>query len=146
MNKYTSNQIFLLKLHREKWFVKIQLNEKIKRVKRLFFVNKIILENFLIKNFEILIMNCIYKINRYKMFPLIIVDETILNITFYVAFAFLIDKTKKILIELLINSKNYTSISIYQILTSLLLIEIWRWWLHWKKNIETSRICYVYDM
>ena len=95
LNKYTSTQALLLKLHREKWFVRVQLNEKIKRVKRLFFVNKGILRNLLIKNYEILIMNAIYKINRYKISLLVIVDETTLNIIFYVVFAFLSDETKK---------------------------------------------------
>lgn len=95
LNKYRSIQVLLLKFHREKWFVKIQLNDKIKRVKRLFFVNKIIFKNLLIKNFEVLIMNVIYKTNRYKMFLLIIVYETIFNTIFYIIFAFLIDEIEK---------------------------------------------------
>ncbi len=40
-------------------------------------------------NFEILTMNCIYKINRYNMFLMIISKQTTLHINFYVTFDFM---------------------------------------------------------
>jgi hypothetical protein len=40
-------------------------------------------------NHETLIMNCIYKINRYRMSLFVIIDQTKFNIIFYVAFAFM---------------------------------------------------------
>ncbi len=43
-------------------------------------------------NHEALIMNCIYKTNRYRMFLFVITDQTKLNIIFYVAFVFMIKK------------------------------------------------------
>ncbi len=44
------------------------------------------------RNSEILIMNCIYKINRYKMLLLIIIEIIALNIFFFVNFYFMIAK------------------------------------------------------
>ncbi len=41
------------------------------------------------RNSEILIMNCIYKINRYKMSLLIITEVTALNTSFFVEFCFM---------------------------------------------------------
>ena len=43
-----------------------------------------------------LIMNCIYKINRYDMFLLDIVDHIFINIIFYIDFAFIYAKKEKI--------------------------------------------------
>ena len=47
------------------------------------------MQKLLRENFEILIMNCIYKINKYKMLLLIIIDVTSLNIFYYVVFCFM---------------------------------------------------------
>ncbi len=45
-------------------------------------------------NSEILIMNCIYKINHYKMLLLIIIEIIVLNIFFFVEFCFIkVEKT-----------------------------------------------------
>ncbi len=45
-------------------------------------------------NSKILIMNCIYKINHYKMSLLIIIEITALNIFFFVEFCFMkVEKT-----------------------------------------------------
>ncbi len=44
------------------------------------------------RNSEILIMNCIYKINRYKMSLLIIIEIIALNIFFFVNFCFIATK------------------------------------------------------
>ncbi len=40
-------------------------------------------------NHEVLMMNCIYKTNRYRMSLFVIIDQTKLNIIFYVAFVFM---------------------------------------------------------
>jgi len=39
--------------------------------------------------YEVILMNCIYKINKYKMSLLIIIKVIALNIIFYVAFYFM---------------------------------------------------------
>ncbi len=44
------------------------------------------------RNNEIFIMNCIYKINRYKMLLLIIIKIIVLNIFFFVNFYFMTAK------------------------------------------------------
>ena len=75
-------------LNKNDWFVKFQLEFKIKRVKRLFFVHKFI-KNVLCKNFEILIIDCTYKINKYKMSIFVIMKVIVLRINFYIDFAFL---------------------------------------------------------
>lgn len=64
-------------------------NEKLKF---LFFTSKC-MQKLLHENFKILIMNCIYKINKYKMLLLIIINITSLNIFYYVIFCFMKDKS-----------------------------------------------------
>ena len=93
LNRYTSTQTLLKTLYRDRWFVKINFRRKIKKVKKLFFVKKDILE-VLYKNSEILIMNWIYKINKYKISLLTIDDVTSLNSTFLIEFAFLTKKNE----------------------------------------------------
>jgi len=46
----------------------------------------------LVNYYEIILMNCIYKTNKYKMSLLIIIKVIVLNITFYVAFYFIKDE------------------------------------------------------
>ena len=41
------------------------------------------------ENLKMLIINYIYKINKYKMFLFIIVDNTNMNIIFYIEFCFI---------------------------------------------------------
>lgn len=64
-------------------------NEKLKF---LFFTSKC-MQKLLHENFKILIMNCIYKINKYKMLLLIIINITSLNIFYYIIFCFMKDKS-----------------------------------------------------
>jgi len=80
-------------LHRDRWFVKVDLRKKTKKVKKLFFVHKSMLE-ILCKNPKVLIMNCTYKTNKYKMPLLTICEVTALGTTFIVGFAF-IEKENK---------------------------------------------------
>jgi len=42
--------------------------------------------------YKIILINCIYKINRYKISLLIIIKVIALNITFYVVFYFIKDE------------------------------------------------------
>ncbi len=58
-----------------------------------FFFNKESFQKISKKNFEIHIMNCTYKTNRYKMLLMIINDQTCLHITFYVTFSFMTQET-----------------------------------------------------
>ena len=73
--------------------MKFQLKNNIKRIKQLFFVNKII-KKVLCKNFKILIINCIYKINKYKISMFVIIKIIALKFSFYINFAFF--KKKKV--------------------------------------------------
>ena len=51
---------------------------------------KNILKKLLKINLKILIMNCIYKINRFKLSLLVIFEVTALNIRFYIVFVFML--------------------------------------------------------
>ena len=73
----------------------MEKDEETQRIRRLFFADLSIVEELFTVNYEILIMDCIYKTNRYKMLLLAIVEHTSLDTTFYVAFAFLFDKTEE---------------------------------------------------
>jgi hypothetical protein len=59
-------------LNEDNWFYEVQKNE-INQITHLFFVKKTSQEMLKI-NYEILVMNCIYKINKYRMSLLIISD------------------------------------------------------------------------
>ena len=93
MNLYTFTQTLLHVLKKNNWFVKFQLKKKTNRVQRLFFVNKHV-QKILCKNFEMLIMNCIYKINKYEMSLFVIMNFIALKTNFYINFAFLKSEKK----------------------------------------------------
>jgi hypothetical protein len=86
--------ILLQNLKRNNWYYKYRIILFAHEVIHLFFVQKHIFE-LLKNNWKILLMNCIYKINKYKFSLFVIVDHIFLNITFYVDFAFLTKETKK---------------------------------------------------
>ncbi len=87
LNNLTATQAFLQALLvRKNWFVKFISSEE--SLKMLFFA-KISCQRMTKLNWEIFIIDCIYKINRYFMFLCIIIEVTALNIIFYIAFAFL---------------------------------------------------------
>ena len=92
LNKHTLTQTLLKILNKNCWFVKFQLNLKTKRIKRLFFVNKNI-KKILFKNSKMLIMNCTYKINKYRMSLFIIINVIALKTSFYIAKVFLNSET-----------------------------------------------------
>ena len=68
---------------------KDNFKRKDEKNKKAFFINKQVIKT-LYKNFKILIINCIYKINKYKMLLLTIIEYMIINFTFIVNFTFLI--------------------------------------------------------
>jgi hypothetical protein len=84
-------QALIQELNRDDWTYDLQKDEN-NQVTHLFF-SKESSQSLLKKNFEILIMNCIYKSNKYKMSLLIISDQTTLHINFYVTFCFMTQKT-----------------------------------------------------
>ena len=60
----------------------------------LFFINKHC-DNLLKANLQVFSMNCIYKMNHYKLLLMIISEITPLNISFYIAFCFFIAEKEK---------------------------------------------------
>jgi len=79
-------------LKHEFWFWQYKKNEFNKIIK--LFFNWLSCHDMLICNSKILIMNCIYKINHYKMLLLIIIKVIALNIFFFVEFCFMtVEKT-----------------------------------------------------
>ncbi len=90
----TSIQFLLQNLKRDNWYYKCRTTFFSHEITHLFFVEKHIFE-LLKNNWEVLLMNCIYKINKYKLSLLVIVDHIFLSITFYVDFAFLTKETEK---------------------------------------------------
>jgi histone-lysine N-methyltransferase SETD2 len=88
LESLTLIQILMRELNEKNWIFSYQINIK-NQIIHLFFVwksSKILLQS----NFEVLVMNCIYKMNRYKMSLLIICEQIELNINFYVEFCFMI--------------------------------------------------------
>ena len=75
----------------DNWKYQMKQNDE-HQVIHLFFVNEITRVNFLRNNFEIIIMNCIYKIYRFKMSLLIINEQTTFYINFYIEFCFMLQK------------------------------------------------------
>ena len=118
---------------------------EIKRIKKLFFVNKHI-KKILCKNFEIFVMNCTYKINKYDMSMFVVMNHISLNTNFYIDFAFIEKKKRKISFESLSKSNSYTNHSIWRISLLLLLTEISFWWTFSKFNILTFSIFYTFDI
>ena len=100
LSALTLIQTLFQQLQLNEWFFWYKTNEFNKIIK--LFFSKINCQKILKFNNEILIMNCIYKINWYKIFLLIINEIIILNIIFYVEFIFLIDKHMKDVIFLLL--------------------------------------------
>ncbi len=69
------------------WISSFQKNAR-DQITHLFFIKESC--QFILKiNHEVLVLDCTYKINRYKMSLLIISDQTKLHINFYVAFCFM---------------------------------------------------------
>jgi histone-lysine N-methyltransferase SETD2 len=87
-------------------------------ITHLFFVEKHTFK-LLKNNWKILLMNCIYKINKYKLSLLVIVDYISLSIIFYVDFAFLTREKEKNFVWVLKTLQKYLrkkNISVFEIL------------------------------
>ena len=93
LESLTSVQILMRQLNDDDWKFDYQKNDR-DQITHLFFF-KASSHRILKINHEILLMNCIYKINRYKMSLLIIIDQTALHIIFYVAFVFIFDEKEE---------------------------------------------------
>ena len=91
LDRYTPTQVLLKTLHHRRWFVKIKLRKRINEVKRMFFVDKDVVK-ILSQNSKILIIDCTYKINRYKMRLMTIADQTGLRTTFLISFGFIFNE------------------------------------------------------
>jgi len=95
------------------WYVDSKKKEYNDELQFLFFISEC-MQKLLRLNMEILIINCTYKTNRYKMPLLIITRVTILNATFYVAFCFMKDKSYsdyEWVIEALVRLYDYLNLS-----------------------------------
>ncbi len=87
LESMTSVQTLMHELDTDDWTYSLRKN-RFNQVSHFFFSresSQIILKT----NYEILIMNCIYKTNKYKMFSMIIFDQIELHKIFYVAFCFM---------------------------------------------------------
>ncbi len=93
LESLTLIQALLQNLYRLKWHCEY-LKNYLDRVIHLFFI-KNIFKQMLKINWEMLIINCIYKINRYKLSLLVITGMIALNTNFYITFAFILNKTTK---------------------------------------------------
>ena len=85
----TSTQILLKYLTKfSNWYVDHKKTTTTDVLEYLFFISKNS-QTLLIQYYEVLIMNFTYKINKYKISLLIIIEVTFSNIIFYVAFCFM---------------------------------------------------------
>ena len=84
-----STQALIVQLHnKENWFVRMEKDSTTKQLQRLFFCRKS--SQLILKlNCEVLILDATYKINKYKLLLLIIIEVTALNTSFYVKFTFM---------------------------------------------------------
>lgn len=87
--------LFMMLKNRNRWFHRIQKNSITNWIQRFFFANMQISKKKFVRNYEIFIMNCTYKTNKYKLFLFVIVDHICINITFYANFCFLFDEIQK---------------------------------------------------
>ena len=91
---FTFIQVLIREFDRDDWVYVFEKNEK-NQITNFFFTRNTCQE-ILKSNFEILVINCIYKINRFKMPLLVINDQTTLHIFFYVVFCFHVHINSKI--------------------------------------------------
>jgi hypothetical protein len=83
----TSIQALMHQLTDDDWFFAFQKNRR-NQINHFFFSKKS--SQIILKvNYEILVMNCTYKTNKYKMSFFIISDQIALHKNFYVAFCFM---------------------------------------------------------
>ncbi len=93
LDSMTFVQAFMHQLIDEDWFFAFQKDRR-NQINHLFFSKKssqIVLKT----NYEVLVMNCIYKTNKYKMLLFIISDQIALHKNFYIVFCYLTKKKQK---------------------------------------------------
>jgi hypothetical protein len=90
LESMTSMQTLMHQLNKNDWTFAFQ-KDRLNQVTHLFFAKKSS-QSILKINYEVLIMNCTYKINRYKMSLMIIFDQIVLHKIFYVVFCFMTKK------------------------------------------------------
>ena len=89
LNVYTFIQALMITLFESnKWYVNYQNKNDDNKLKYFFFISEAS-QKLLRENFEIILINCIYKINKYKMSLLIFLEVNFLNINFYANFCFM---------------------------------------------------------
>ena len=104
LKKYIFIQLLLKILHRNDWFIKFRLQIINKRIKNLFFINKNV-NNIFVKNSKIIIIDCTYKTNKYRISLTIIINHIAFDTNFYIDFVFL-NEEKKMNFEWLIQQIN----------------------------------------
>ncbi len=87
LDSMTSMQTLMHQLNENDWTFAFQ-KDRLNQVTHFLFAKKSS-QSILKINYEVLIMNCTYKINRYKMSLMIIFDQIVLHKTFYVVFCFM---------------------------------------------------------
>ena len=87
----TPVQALIRELDQGDWVYNVQKNH-LNQISHLFFI-KGSSQRILKTNYEVLVMDCTYKTNRYKMPLLIISGQTALHSNFYVAFCFMAKET-----------------------------------------------------
>lgn len=83
----TPIQALMKQLRRDDWHFSYAKDER-DQITQLFF-SRVSSMKILKSNFEVLVMDCTYKTNRFKMPLLVITGQTGINTTFYVAFVFI---------------------------------------------------------
>ena len=87
LSSLTLIQALMKFLNEAEYHLQYEKNET-DQITRLFFANNSF-QQILKVNHEVLLMNCIYKTNKYRPSLLVICDVTTINTTFYVIFCFL---------------------------------------------------------
>lgn len=77
----------------DSWFMRYTADARA-RITRLFFA-KTLSQKVLRLNYEVMLIDCTYKTNAYRILLCIISGVTALNTTFYIAFCFLSEETTK---------------------------------------------------
>jgi hypothetical protein len=93
-NTLILTQFLLKNLNRNNWYYKYRIISLKHKITHLFFVKKHT-SKLLKNNWEVFLMNCIYKTNKYKLLLFVIVDHIFLSIISYVDFAFLTRETEE---------------------------------------------------
>jgi hypothetical protein len=90
LESLTLIQALMRELNQDDWISFFSKNAR-NQITHLFYIKESC--QFILKiNHEVLVLNCTYKINKYKISLLIISEQTRLHVNFYVAFCFMTSK------------------------------------------------------